>query len=430
MAKAPMRRKKMTSAPQIRDLDIRDVGARGDGVARSGAGGAVYVPLTLAGEQVRATVEGDRGELIQVLRASPERIAPPCPHFGTCGGCSFQHWRLEGQLDWKSEQVRQALAREGLETEMRPVIATAPGSRRRAALHARPGRDGSARLGFKGRRSWALTEIETCLVADPRIVAALPGLRTLAAAFLDHPKSAPTLRVTVTETGLDVEVTGVERKSGDLSVDRRMQAAEAAAVLDLARLTLGGELIYQARKPWVRVGPAQVEPPPGAFLQAAPQAEAAMQAACLEAAAGANRAADLFCGLGAFALPLASRVPVLAADAAGDSIEAMKQAAARTPGLKALQAMTRDLFREPVSAMEMKGCDLIVFDPPRAGGLEQAREIAASGAARVVGISCNPTTFARDARVLVDAGWRLEHVTPVDQFLWSSHIELIGVFGR
>lgn len=425
-----MRPKKSSAPAEILDLEIQSVGARGDGLGADKLGRRAYVPLTLAGERVRASVEGDRGDLVEVVTASPERVEPPCPHFGACGGCAFQHWSLEGQLAWKSDQVRLALAREGLETEIRPVIATPPGSRRRVALHARPGPKGAARLGFKGRRSWALTEIETCLVADPRIVAALPGLRVLAEAFLDHPKSAPTLRVTVTQTGLDVEVTGVERKSGALSVDRQMQAAEAAGVLDLARLTLGGELIYQARRPVVRIGSALVEPPPGAFLQAAPEAEAAMQAACIEAVAGATKAADLFCGLGAFALPMAAKAPVLAADAAGTSIEAMKQAAARTPGLKAIQATTRDLFREPVSAMELKGCDVIVFDPPRAGGLEQAREIARSGATRVVGISCNPTTFARDARVLADAGWRLEQVTPVDQFLWSAHIELIALFGR
>lgn len=424
-----MAQKKSSTPAEIRDLDIQSVGARGDGLGVDEKGRRIYVPLTLAGEQIRASVDGDRGELKQVLSASPERVEPPCPHFGACGGCAFQHWSLDGQLAWKAEQVRLALGREGLETEIRPVIATPPGARRRVALHARPGPNG-ARLGFKGRRSWALTEIKTCLVADPHIVAALPGLRTVAAAFLDHPKSAPTLRVTATTTGLDVEVTGVERKSGALSVDRMMQAAEAASALDLARLTLGGEPLYQARRPMVRIGPAEVEPPPGAFLQAAPQAEAAMQAACLEAVQGASRAADLFCGLGAFALPMAAHVPVLAADAAAEAVEAMKAAAARTPGLKPIQAMTRDLFREPVSAMELKGCDVIVFDPPRAGGLEQAREIAVSDAVRTVAISCNPTTFARDARILVDAGWRLDHVTPVDQFLWSSHIELIGVFTR
>lgn len=155
-----------------------------------------------------------------------------------------------------------------------------------------------------------------------------------------------------------------------------------------------------------------------------------MAEACLEALEGARKAADLFCGLGAFALPMAERVPVLAADGAPEAVAALRSAAASTQGLKPVEARTRDLFREPVSALELKGCDLIVFDPPRAGGLEQARQIAQSGAARVIGISCNPTTFARDARVLADAGWRLAWVRPVDQFLWSSHIELIARFER
>lgn len=414
---------------EIRDLAIQAVGARGDGLATDEHGRRAFVPLTLPGERVRAAMVADRGEVLEVLEASHERVAPPCPHFGACGGCAFQHWDYAAQLDWKVRQVAATLQREGLETEILPPVPARPGSRRRVALHARPGPSG-ARLGFKGRRSWALTEIETCLIADPKIVQALPGLRTLSAAFLDHPKSAPTLHVTVTANGLDVEVTGVERKFSGLSADRRMQAAEAAGALDLARLTLAGELLYQARKPVVRIGKAMVELPPGAFLQATPEAEAAMQAACVRAVEGATRAADLFSGLGSFTLPMAEHAPVTAADAAGEAIAALKGAAARTQGLKAIDAVARDLFREPVSAMELRGCDVIVFDPPRAGGLEQARQIAMSGAARAVGISCNPTTFARDARVLVDGGWRLTTVTPIDQFLWSSHIELIGLFER
>lgn len=424
-----MRPKKSQPKSEIRELAVQAVGARGDGLAVDDAGRRAFVPLTLGGERVRAAVAEDRGEVLEILQASPERVAAPCPHFGSCGGCAFQHWDYGAQLAWKTDQVRSTLEREGLETEIVAAVPAKPGTRRRVALHARPGPNG-ARLGFKGRRSWALTEIETCLIADPTIVQALPGLRVLAAAFLDHPKSAPTLHVTVTMNGLDVEVTGVERKFGGLSADRRMQAAEAAGVLDLARLTLGGELLYQARKPVVRIGKATVELPPGAFLQATPEAEAAMQAACVEATAGARKAADLFSGLGSFTLPMAEQAPVMAADSAAEAIGALRAAAARAQGLKAINAVARDLFREPVSAMELKGCDVIVFDPPRAGGLEQARQIAVSEAAGVVGISCNPTTFARDARVLVDAGWRLERVTPVDQFLWSSHIELIGVFGR
>jgi 23S rRNA (uracil1939-C5)-methyltransferase len=424
-----MRPKKSSPKAEIRDLAVQAVGARGDGLAADDQGRRAFVPLTLAGERVRASVSDDRGELVEVLSPSPERVEPPCPHFGVCGGCAFQHWDYPAQLGWKADQVRGALEREGIETEILTPVAARPGTRRRVALHARPGPKG-ARLGFKGRRSWGLTEIEVCLIADPGIVQALPGLRALSEAFLDHPKSAPTLHVTVTDEGLDVEVTGVERKFGGLSADRRMQAAEAAGALDLARLTLGGELLYQARRPSVRIGKAVVELPPGAFLQATPEAEAAMQAACVAAVVGARKAADLFCGLGSFALHMAEHVPVLAADAADEAISALKAAVLRAPGLKPVEAQARDLFREPVSATELKGCDVIVFDPPRAGGLEQARQIAISDASTVVGISCNPVTFARDARVLADAGWRLKTVTPVDQFLWSSHIELIGIFGR
>ena len=428
----PMRRPRPAAAPpaETLELTVQDVGGQGDAVAVDAAGRRLHLPLALPGERVRASVAGDRGELLEVLTPSVERVAAACRHYGDCGGCSLQHWAAAPYLDWKREQVRRTLAREGLETEIAPVVTVPAGTRRRLALHARPAGPGRAALGFKARRSWRLAEVSDCAVADPRLVAALPGLRALAAAFLEHPKSAPTLHVTLTLSGLDVDVTGVERKSGGLSADRRLQAAEAAQAMDLARLTLGGEILYGARQPVVRFGRATVALPPGSFLQASPEAEEAMARLTVAAAAGARRIADLFCGAGTFTFPLAEVAPVLAADGAEPAIRALKSAIATAPGLKGITAEARDLFRRPVSAAELKGVDVAVFDPPRAGGLEQAREIAASGAARVVGISCNPATFARDARVLADAGFRLERVTPVDQFLWSAHVELVGVFGR
>lgn len=411
---------------ELRELEIRELGAQGDGVAT----GPVFVPLALPGERVRARVAGDRGDLVEVLTASPERAAPPCPHFGDCGGCALQHWAAGPYLDWKRELVRRVLTREGLEAEIAPVAAVPPGDRRRLALHARPGQGAEAVLGFKARRAWRVVGIEACAVADPRLVAALPTLRRLAAAFLEHPKSAPTLHVTLTLSGLDVDVTGVERRSGGLSADRRMQAAEAAAAADLARLTLDGEVLYGARQPVVRFGRATVALPPGGFLQASPRAEALMVEAALAAAAGARRIADLFCGAGAFTFPLAEVAPVKAADGAAPAIQVLRTAIATAPGLHGIEAEARDLFRRPLSAAELKGIDTVVFDPPRAGALEQAREIAASGAATVIAISCNPATFARDARVLADAGFRLERVLPVDQFVWSGHVELVAVLRR
>ncbi|MBX7248252.1 MAG: class I SAM-dependent RNA methyltransferase [Caulobacteraceae bacterium] len=410
-----------------RELLIERLGAQGDGVSTDG----VFVPLTLPGERVRARVAQGRGDLIEVLQPSEERIAPVSPQYGDCGGCSLQHWAAGPYLHWKQEQVRLVLAREGLETEIAPAFACPPGARRRLALHARPGRGGEAVIGFKARKSWRLVEITHCPVAQPELVRAFPALRALAAGFLDHPKSAPTLHVTSTVSGLDVDVTGVERRrGGGLSADRRMQIAEVASAHDFARVTLAGEILYQARQPVVRFGRAVVALPPGSFLQAVETAEAEMARLAVAAVEGASRVADLFCGAGAFTFPLAERSQVLAADSAAPAIAALRSATGGTPGLKAITAEARDLFRRPVSASELKGCEAIVFDPPRAGAEAQSREIAASSASRVVGVSCNPATFARDARILVDAGFRLERVTPIDQFLWSAHVELVAEFRR
>jgi len=389
----------------------------------------VFIPLTLPGERVLAEVKGGRGEAVEIAEASAERAVPPCPHFGACGGCALQHWQDGPYLAWKADQVRIALRHERIETEIMPTFASAPATRRRLALHARRGKGGAV-IGFKARRSWDLVPITVCPISDPRLVAAFPGLRALAAPFLEHPKSAPSLHVTLTGTGIDVDVTGVERKSGGLSADARMKAAAVAQEWDFARVTLAGETVYQARAPLVKFGPAIVALPAGGFLQAVPSAEREMARIAVEAAAGASRIADLYCGAGTFTFRLAQAAPVLAADFAAPAIAALKAAIATAPGLKAITAEARDLVRRPVLAGELKKTDVIVFDPPRAGALEQTTEIARSGASRVVGVSCNPATFARDAGRLIDVGFRLERVHPIDQFLWSPHVELVGVFSR
>ncbi len=401
------------------------MGAQGDGIGP----GPVFVPLTLPGERVLARGDGARAEVAEIVSPSPDRVAPPCPHFGVCGGCALQHWAHAPYLAWKTNHIRGLLAREGIETEFAPGFAAPPGSRRRIALHARRGKGGVA-IGFKGRKSWDLVPIEVCPISDPRLVAAFPRLRALAAPFLEHPKSAPTLHVTLTMTGLDIDVTGVERKSGGLSADARMRAAEVASAADFARVTLAGETVYQARLPMVRFGKAAVALPAGGFLQAVAAAETEMARIAVGACAGAGRIADLYCGAGAFTFPLAEAAPVYAADFSDAAISNLKTGIATAPGLKAITAEARDLVRRPVLAGELKGVDAIVFDPPRAGALEQVGEIARSKASVVVAVSCNPATFARDAKALIDAGFKLQRVHPIDQFLWSPHVELVGVFGR
>jgi 23S rRNA (uracil1939-C5)-methyltransferase len=405
---------------------IEAMGGEGDGVAP----GPIFAPYSLPGERVRVAGSGERRELVEVLAASAERATPPCPHFGACGGCALQHWAHEPYLAWKVERLALTLSRQHLETEILPAFAAGPGTRRRVALHARRGGRDAAKLGYKARKSWDLVDIAVCPIADPVIQAAIPALKRLAAPLFEHPKSAPTLHVTLTATGLDIDITGVEAKSGGLSADARMQLAERAAEADFARVTLAGEMAYLARLPVVRLGPATVGLPPGAFLQATPQAEAAMAAFVGEQSAGAGRIVDLYCGVGTFTFKLAEVGQVHAADSSREAVQALTSALAGAPGLHGVTAEARDLVRRPVLAEELKKTDLVVFDPPRAGAAEQAAEIARSKVARVIGVSCNPATFARDAHTLVDAGFRLDRVLPVDQFLWSPHIELVGVFSR
>ena len=328
---------------------IDRVGGQGDGVARTPAG-PVFASLALPGETVRGQLVDGRLEGVEIVTPSPDRIAPVSPQYGDCGGCSLQHWAEQPYLNWKRDQVRLALARERIETEVEATIATPPGSRRRVALHARRDANGCVVLGFKARRSWRLVEITACPVADVRIVQAIPALAQVAAAFFEHPKSAPTLHVTWTLAGLDVDVTGVERRSGGgLSADARSQAVQAAHRADLARLSLAGETLVMARQPMVAFGPATVALPAGGFLQAAPPAELAMTSRAVAAVKGAKKVADLFCGAGTFTFPLATVAPVIAADASRPGIDALKSAVGSAKGMKAITAEARDLFRRPMT---------------------------------------------------------------------------------
>ena len=297
----PPRRPPPTAPPPPEGpLTVDSVGGEGDGVIHLTDGRLLHVPGVLPGEVVRLRA-GREGPVLEAIESpSPARRPPPCLYFGTCGGCALQHWDDAAALAWKVERLRSTLALERLEAEILPVVRTAPATRRRTALHARRGDNRRiARLGFKARRSWNLVEISDCIVLDPAITAAFPGLRRLAAPFLEHPKSAPTLHVTSTGTGLDIDVTGVEARSGGLSADARMAAAEIAAELGIARLTLAGDSVFLQRRPVVQFGRARVEIPAGGFLQASAAAEAALVAEVGAAAAGARRIADLFCGAGA-----------------------------------------------------------------------------------------------------------------------------------
>lgn len=410
-------------------LTIARMGHQGDGIAET-PNGFVFVPGALPGEVVSGDVKDGRVEAFDLIEASPDRRPIHSETYAECGVAPLQHWADEPYLAWKREVVIQTLAREGIETEVEATVAVPQASRRRLALHARSGPGGRVLLGFKARRSWRLVELTDCPVSDPALIAALPGLAKVAAPFLGHPKSAPTLHVTLTDTGLDVDVTGVEKKSGGLTADVTARAIAAAAEAGLARLSLDGDTLVMARQPRITFGRATVPLPPAAFLQAAPAAEAAMVSRAVEAVRGAKKVADLFCGAGTFTFPLAEVANVIAADSSAASIAALKAGVSTAQGLKTIEAQARDLFRRPLSPYDLKGCEAIVIDPPRAGALEQTQQLPGTKAGLVVGVSCNPQTFARDARVLIDGGFRLEKITPIDQFLWSTHVELVGIFRR
>jgi 23S rRNA (uracil1939-C5)-methyltransferase len=401
-----------------RRLVIEAMGRRGEGVARDGAR-TVFVPGTLPGEEVTVAGDGERLSLTTLERPSPDRTAPFCPHYGRCGGCQLQHWGQDPYRAWKASLVVDALAAAGLSIAT-PECRDAHGEgRRRVSLHVRKGK--SVTAGFMEARSHALIDIDHCPVLVPALAPAFSIGRALGERLGDCD-----VAVTATLTGLDVSVRA-ERK-----ILEREHANLAGFVgsLKLARLSVNGEVIATAVPPRLRIGQAEVALPPGGFLQATAQGEETLAELVLEGVGKARTVADLFCGIGPFTFRLAERAKVEAHDNDRAAVAALAAAARTTTGLKPITAEVRDLFREPLVPNEMKHLDAVVFDPPRAGAEAQARQLARSAVKTVVAVSCDAQTFARDAAILVAGGYRLTRVTAVDQFKWSSHIEVVGLFRR
>jgi 23S rRNA (uracil1939-C5)-methyltransferase len=419
-------------APPLPVLTIDALGARGDGVGRLPDGRAAYVPLSAPGDRVRVRPGAKRGDgvaadLVELVEPGPARAQPPCPHFGDCGGCALQHLAEEAYGAYVHARVAEPLARAGLgRTEVGSPIRVPPGDRRRVVLAARRTAAGVV-LGFNARRSGRIVDVRSCLVADPALVALLPALREVLARVLPAGAGLD-VSATVLDDGLDVVLVG--RLWPGLA-EREALAAFADAA-DLARLTLRAgpraapEPLAWRRDGVVRFAGVPVRVPPGGFLQASRAGEAALAALVADGVGGARRVADLFAGSGTFAVPLA------AGGAAVHAVEgdAEAHAALSAVRLPRLTTARRDLERDPLGPSELDGFDAVVFDPPRAGAAAQAAEIAKSRVPVVVGVSCSPETFARDARTLADGGYALARVVPVDQFLWSPHVELAGVFRR
>jgi 23S rRNA (uracil1939-C5)-methyltransferase len=408
-------------------LTINRIGHRGDGVADT-PDGPVFVPYALPGEIVEVEpVLGhpDRRQLLRIEQPSPERIAPVCPHFGVCGGCAAQHWSEARYRAWKRNMVTQALRQAGIEAPVGDLIDAHGEGRRRVVLHARRRADDVLQVGFAALRTHEIVKIGQCPVLAPALSGAVPAASSIAEALKDARKPLD-IQITATDSGLDVDVRG----SGALNAKRTAQLAAIAQKHGLARLTRHGELVIQRVAPTAKIGRATVTLPPGAFLQATAEGEAALARLVDAATAKAKAIADLFCGVGPFALRLAERARITAADSDTGAAAALAKAAGTASGLKPIDAQLRDLFRRPFTAKELSQFDAVVFDPPRQGAQAQARKLSASKVPIVVAVSCNPATFARDARILIDGGYRLTQVTPVDQFRYSAHVELVGVFEK
>ncbi|RYC32274.1 class I SAM-dependent RNA methyltransferase [Lichenibacterium minor] len=406
-------------------LAIDHLGRRGEGVAHRD-GDTVYVPYALPGETVLAERDGERARIVETLVARPDRLEPVCPYYGTCGGCAVQTLPAPDYLAWKRDLVVTALAKAGLDAPVAPALDAHGAGRRRATFHSRLDAPRSPpRVGFMQARAHAIVDLAFCPILSSGMAGALPAARRVAA-ILSQSGRPLDIVVTATDTGLDLDLRGLGK--ADHAQTRAL--ISAAAALDLARLSNHGDVLVEARAPTLRMGRAALAMPPGAFLQATAAGEEALVERVRAGIGGAKRVADLFCGVGTFALRLGETASVTAVDSERAALAALVRAAAGAPGLRQPKTELRDLFKRPLAEAELAAFDAVVFDPPRAGAAAQAAEIARSGVPRVVAVSCDPGTFARDAATLVAGGYRIESVEPVDQFRYSAHVELVALFTR
>lgn len=411
-------------------VTIDRLGAQGDGIV-NGEGGPVYVPFTLPGETVAIARIKSQGTIMSITKASPDRQEPACRHFGpdgvngTCGGCTLQHMADAPYQAFKRQLVVDALKSKGLTPEVGALVTAQPGERRRVVFAARK-TEKEMLVGFNQAESHHLVAIEECPISAPGIIARLPAIRAIGAAIAP---SAEAFRMAVLETasGLDIAIDDIKKVPDQL---RRKAVETVLSMRGIARVSLNGEILIEPAKPIVDFGGVQVSPPGGSFTQATKSAEDAMSALVTAHVGKAKRMADLFAGAGTFSLRLARIGRVHAVESDEKALAALDFAARNTQGLKPVTIERRDLFRRPLMTAELKFYDAVVFDPPRAGAEFQSQELARSVVKKVVAVSCNPLTLARDLAILVEGGYRITGVTPIDQFLWTSHVEVVATLEK
>lgn len=401
-------------------LTIERLGHRGDGIAA----GPVFVPLTLPGEVVEGDIENGKMLSAKIVTPSADRVKPPCSHFKSCGGCSLQHASDEFVEGWKANVVRTALAAQNIDATIVGVTTSPPMSRRRATLSARRTKKG-ALVGFHGRASDVIVEIPNCQLLHPDLILAVPVLQNLTVIGGSR-KGEISFTITRSDKGLDIAAVGGKPLDGQL----RITLASAVARHNVARLTWDEEPVAEAFQPEQTFGAAQVIPPPGAFLQATEDSEAALLSSIKRAIGPAKRVVDLFSGCGTFTLPLAIDSEVHAVESEADMLAALDQGWRNAEGLKKVTTETRDLFRRPLMPDELSKFDAVVIDPPRAGGEAQIGELSRSPITKIAAVSCNPVTFARDMKLLIEAGYQIDWIEVIDQFRWSPHVEIVAAITR
>ena len=402
------------------EFTIIRLGHHADGIAA----GPVFAPRTLPGEVITGRLDGQAVRDVRIVTPSDHRVTAPCVHFKTCGGCHLQHASDSFVADFKTDVVRTALSAKGLSTDFRPIETSPTKSRRRAVFSARRTKK-AALAGFHTRASDVIVEVPECQLLHPDVASALPMVEALAIVGSSR-KGALSATVTQSKAGLDVLVTGGK----PLDQALRSELGATAEKFHLARLSWGDEVIVLRAPPFQSFGAAQVVPPSGAFLQATAHGEQALVSAVLRSVGGAKRLVDLFSGSGTFSLPLAQKSEVHAVESVGAMLTALDHGWRQASGLKKVTHEARDLFRRPLLLDELEQFDAIVLDPPRAGAEAQVAEIAKTRVPRIAYVSCNPVSFARDAAVLAMVGYTLDWIQVVDQFRWSSHVELASQFSK
>jgi 23S rRNA (uracil1939-C5)-methyltransferase len=413
---------------------VASIGSAGDGVLQT-ADGPVHVPRTLPGEAVArgpipARGRNRRAALIEILAPSPDRIEPPCRHFGACGGCALQHWQDSSYAAWKRGLVVQALEQAGFASDaVAPLARTPPHARRRMDFAVRR-IDGGVLLGLHAPHAQDIVDIDECVVLHPALLRLLPPLRALMSSLAALRRSGSVI-ANLLDSGPDLLL----RTDGPLVAQDRAKIAAFAASHGVSRVSwaLGDgatETAAQLAAPFVSFAGHRVEPPAGAFLQASAEGERAIVAAVLAGLPGRltprSRAIELYAGCGTISFALAERLRVIAYEGDAASVAAVRRAMSGSR----VDIALRDLVRQPLAVKEFAGASAIVLDPPYAGASMQMPAIAASGVERVIMVSCNPQALAKDAAVLKSRGYALVGATPIDQFLWSPHVESVSVFRK